>query len=190
MHKCHIILSSVACRVPQYFSTLPHKRPNFRRRTLVNTKSVFWFSLQLFFFGIFLTLGITQRDIILNVQKYWCKVRVILVRVLWNFNFLDRFDVCGSVHRSIIHIEITNKMQQYIKIYYSMFKWGLTCFGRYTAHHQELKTALAASGFAYVRDCWTLRSNNLSRMQNQKLLVQFWAPDDGRCIARNMLSLI
>ena len=24
-------------------------------------------------------------------------------------------------------------------------------------HHQELKTALAASGFAYVKGCWTLR---------------------------------
>jgi hypothetical protein len=27
-------------------------------------------------------------------------------------------------------------------------------------------------------------------MQNQRLLVQFWAPDDGRCFARNMLSFI
>jgi hypothetical protein len=33
-------------------------------------------------------------------------------------------------------------------------------------------------------------SNNLSRMQNQRLLVQFKAPDDGRCVARNMLSFI
>jgi hypothetical protein len=30
----------------------------------------------------------------------------------------------------------------------------------------------------------TSASNNLSRMQNQSLLVQFWAPDDGRCVAR------
>jgi len=47
-------------------------------------------------------------------------------------------------------------MQQRIKIYYSMFIWSSTCFGRYNAHHQELKTALAASGFAYVKGCWTL----------------------------------
>jgi len=33
-------------------------------------------------------------------------------------------------------------------------------------------------------------SNNLSRMQNQRLPVQFWAPDDGRRVARNMLSFI
>jgi len=36
----------------------------------------------------------------------------------------------------------------------------------------------------------TSASNNLSRMQNQRVLVQFWAPDDGRCVARNMLSFI
>ena len=163
--------------------------------------------------------------------------------------------------------------------YYSMFIWSWTCFGRHTAHHQELKSALAASGFAYVKGCWTSRlldavsvnlcpqirhktkivhnsyrnsqqdvtvyqnllfhvciklnmfrashrpssgaqnctsslwfclgerllddevagrcqrpatstSNNLSPRQNQRLLVQFWAPDDGRCDARNMLSFI
>ena len=29
-------------------------------------------------------------------------------------------------------------------------------FRGHTAHHQELKTALAASGFAYVKGCWTM----------------------------------
>jgi len=56
-----------------------------------------------------------------------------------------------------------------------------TCFGRHTAHHQEPKTALAASGFSYVEGCWTLclttstnhTSNNLPRMKNQRLSVQF-----------------
>jgi hypothetical protein len=54
----------------------------------------------------------------------------------------------------------------------------------HTAHHQEPETALAASGFAYVEgcrtcSCWTLStsnnctSDNLLRMQNQRLLVQF-----------------
>ena len=36
----------------------------------------------------------------------------------------------------------------------------------------------------------TSTSNNLSHMQNQGLLVQFWAPDDGRFVARNMLSFV
>ena len=42
--------------------------------------------------------------------------------------------------------------------------------------------------------CWTASSNhmsnNLSRMQNQRLLVQFQAPDDGRRFARNILNFI
>jgi len=32
--------------------------------------------------------------------------------------------------------------------------------------------------------------NNSPRMQNQRLLVQFYAPDDGRCVAQNMVSFI
>jgi len=33
-------------------------------------------------------------------------------------------------------------------------------------------------------------SNYLPRMENQRLPVQFLAPDDGRCSALNMLSVI
>jgi len=88
--------------------------------------------------------------------------------------------------------------------YYSIFIWSSTCFERHTAHHQEPKTALTASGFSYVegwRTCswWTLSgcawqcswctlsgcawhslttstnytSDNLPRMKNQRLPVQF-----------------
>jgi len=95
-----------------------------------------------------------------------------------------------------------------------------TCFGRQTTHHQEPKTALAASGFAYMESCWmcgcwTLTaasgfaymascwpcgcwmlsassnhtSTNFPCMPNQRLPVQFWAPDDGQCVARNMSEL-
>jgi len=39
------------------------------------------------------------------------------------------------------------------KFYYSIFIWSSTCFGRHTAHRQEPKTALAASGFSYVEGC-------------------------------------
>ena len=40
------------------------------------------------------------------------------------------------------------------------------CFGRHTAHHQEPKTALAASGFAYVEGCWTCGSWTLTASSN------------------------
>jgi hypothetical protein len=71
------------------------------------------------------------------------------------------------------------------KFYYSIFIWSSACFGRHTAHHQEPKTALAASGFLYVEGCWTLSgtvylttstnytSNNLPHMKNHRLPVQF-----------------
>jgi hypothetical protein len=41
------------------------------------------------------------------------------------------------------------------KFYYCIFIWNSTCFGRHTAHHQETKTALVASGFSYLEGCWT-----------------------------------
>ena len=39
--------------------------------------------------------------------------------------------------------------------FYFIFIWSSTCFGQHTAHHQESKTALAASGFSYVEGYWT-----------------------------------
>jgi len=43
------------------------------------------------------------------------------------------------------------------------FKWSSTCFGGHTAHHQESKTAQAASGFAYMEGCRTCSCWTLSR---------------------------
>ena len=71
-------------------------------------------------------------------------------------------------------------MQQFIKIFIS-YLYEVQHVSGNTAHHQEPKTALAASGFAYVEgywtcSCWTLSvdmANNPPRMQNQRLLVQF-----------------
>jgi len=73
-----------------------------------------------------------------------------------------QLDVRGSVHYSSIHTEKSDKIQQCIKIYYSVFIWSSTCFGRHIAHHQEPKTALAASGFAYMEGCWTCSCWTLS----------------------------
>jgi hypothetical protein len=45
-------------------------------------------------------------------------------------------------------IQITNQQDATIlQVYYLTFMCGSTCFGRFLAHHQELTTALAASGF-------------------------------------------
>jgi hypothetical protein len=52
--------------------------------------NVFRFSLQIVS-ETFLTAERIERDVIINLHKLWCKVPVILLRLLWNLNFLDRF---------------------------------------------------------------------------------------------------
>jgi hypothetical protein len=75
----------------------------------------------------------------------------------------------------LIHIKKSNKMQQCIKIYF-IFISSSTCFGQHTAHHQEPKTALAASGFACVKGYWTCSCWTLSGLtapdSTQQLHVQ------------------
>ena len=71
------------------------------------------------------------------------------------------------------HRNSQKKMQQCIKMYCSMFIWSSTCFGRHTAHHQELKTALATSGFAYVKGCWTLRLLDADSVQQTQRPTTF-----------------
>jgi len=92
---------------------------------------------------ILLKMGLKHVEI----QQYMNKIETV---TSVGFSFLML-----KMSYDLIHTEITNKMQQFIKIYYSMFIWSSTCFGRHTARHQELKTALAAYGFAYVRGCPT-----------------------------------
>jgi hypothetical protein len=63
-----------------------------------------------------------------------------------------------------IMVQFTKKIQQDATVhqnFYFIFMWSSTCFGWHSTHHQEPKTALAASGFAYVEgcltcSCWTL----------------------------------
>ena len=57
------------------------------------------------------------------------------------------------MHHGIIHKENPIRCNSVSKFYF-IFIWSSTCFERHTAHHQEPKTALAASGFAYVEGCW------------------------------------
>ena len=85
------ILSSVACPALQYFSKFSHKRQDFRgKKMLLNIKCEFWFCLQISS-ETFLILRRNEWDMITNVHWSSCKVPVILVRLLWNWNLLERF---------------------------------------------------------------------------------------------------
>ena len=79
------ILSSVACPTLQYFSTFSHKRHDFRGGELLNTKCVFWFSLQLSS-ETFPLLRKSQGDIV-NVRRSSCEALVILVGFSQSLNF-------------------------------------------------------------------------------------------------------
>ena len=82
------ILSPVTSLAPPYFTDSSHKRHEFREK-LLNTKRVFWFSLQLLS-ETFLIIRRIYRHFVINVQISSCKVRVIPVRFQWNLNVLDR----------------------------------------------------------------------------------------------------
>jgi len=127
-------------------------------------------------------LWICGWQIVCILLAAYCKWKNIW---LWCWGCYEQpvwFDVRGSVHHSIIHIKNPTRCSSVSKFYF-IFVWSSTCFGQHTAHHQEPKTALAASGFAYVEGCWlcsccqrpaTTRPTTLSSiMQNQRLLAQF-----------------
>jgi len=98
------------------------------------------------------------------VDKY-CNVRNMSVRTCiknGRKNIILQFlDVCGSVYHSIIHIGNPTRCNSVSRFYF-IHKQSSTCFGRHTANHQEPKTALPASGFAYLEGCWTCSCWTLS----------------------------
>jgi hypothetical protein len=61
---------------------------------------------------------------------------------------------CSMMRWKDFHIENPTRCHSVSKFYFILM-WSSTCFGRHTAHHQEPKTPLAASGFAFVEGCWT-----------------------------------
>jgi hypothetical protein len=77
------ILSSAATLSPPYFSTLSHKRHEFREKS-------YGAYLQLLF-ETSVILRTDQRDVIINVETSSCKAPVIFVAFSWNLNFSDIF---------------------------------------------------------------------------------------------------
>jgi len=88
-----IILSFLACLALPCFSTFSHKRNCGVKRV---TEHKICFDFLIFFFK-FLLLRRSERDVIMNVYWYLCKVSVILYKCKWNLNFLDRFSKNSQV---------------------------------------------------------------------------------------------
>jgi len=93
----------------------------------------------------------------------------------------------------IYYSEITNKMRPYIRIYYSNVSYCSTCFERHISHHQELKNFICSLWF-YISlwlpaaiQLWQ-RPATTDLCETKGCKYSFWASDDERCVARNMLS--
>jgi hypothetical protein len=80
-----IILSSVSCPAVPYFSTLSHKRYDFREKVTGHKMCVL--ILFTILSQIFLILRRIERDININVRRSLSKVHVILLRFLMKIEF-------------------------------------------------------------------------------------------------------
>jgi len=84
------------------------------------------------------------------------------------------------------------KIQQDATVYQNLLfhiYMKLTCFGRHTAHHQEPKTALAASGLAYMEGCWMCGCWMLTSVQQLHVKTTFhiWKTRGCQCSFRLLM---
>jgi len=125
-----------------------------------------------------------------EIKKFWYFVASCLI-------FLYELYYDARIHEhqaklldSLFIKEKPTRCDKVSEFFNYIFIWSLTCVGRNIAHHQEPKTALAASGFSCVEGCWAriwwmlsgtlflttstnYNFNNLPRMKIQRLPVQF-----------------
>jgi hypothetical protein len=100
VYVCSLSYASYNVYVPYFhlwpvwlYFIFPHSRKQhsfLRGEKILNTKYVFWFSLQILSKTFLILRGI-QRDIIINLHGSLCEVLTILVRFSCNLNFRDRF---------------------------------------------------------------------------------------------------
>jgi len=118
--------------------------------------------------------------------------------LLCGTNWVFKSDISSFVLNGIKRYERFIKKNPTIcnnvsKFYYSLFIWSSTCFGRHTDHHQELKTALAASGRCQARCAWqrppTTRPSTFHVWKTSGCQCSFRLLMMGG-VARNMLSFI
>jgi hypothetical protein len=100
-----------------------HKRHDLKKIIIINTKCVFWFSLQLLS-EIFLILRRTERDMIQKkcISVFIDSTAVILVRFQWNLNFLDGFRKILKYKSLLSHRACCHTCYTIQLMHYSRFK--------------------------------------------------------------------
>jgi hypothetical protein len=69
----------------------------------------------------------------------------------------------------------------------STCSWWTTCFGRHTAHHQESKTALAATDFSYVVGCLDVQSVENVHQLHVQTTFHVWKTRGCQCSFRLLM---
>ena len=92
--------------------------------------------------------------------------------------------------------QLRHRSNRVVEFIIPMFLNCLTCFGGHTTYHQELKNCNCSLWF-YI-PFWlpvaaamaepSQRSASKNVCKTRGCNYSFWAPDDGRCVAPNMLS--
>jgi hypothetical protein len=93
---------------------------------------------------------VNYEPILLELKIKYQKYKIRCVNL-----FSDQFEVRNFWMYLWFIQKNPTKCNSLSKFCYSIFICSSTCFGRHAAHHQEPKTALAASGFVYMEGCWT-----------------------------------
>jgi len=135
------ILPSVVCSALQYFSILSHKRHDFRTKTLLKSKCVFWFSLQTLS-QTFLILRINERNMIQNmyIGFHVTYSLLTLILLMWRIGWAPN------------SIPVYSYIQQDATLY-SLFISGncSTCFGWYFHPSSGAHTTVCtASGICHI----------------------------------------
>jgi hypothetical protein len=84
------VLSPVACPTPKYFSALSHKRQDFLKKKINEHKKRVLISSTTFVWNISHCKK-NSAGYYNNVHISPCKVPIVIVRLLGNLNFLNRF---------------------------------------------------------------------------------------------------
>jgi len=80
------------------------------------------------------------RGMLAGTTQQNLKCRKILNQEILMLMFMDLCIIVQLIKKN------PTRCNNVSKFYYSIFIWTSTCFGRHTTHHQEPRTALAASG--------------------------------------------